>query len=441
MTPIQILRMLRARSWLIVLLAVVGAAAGAIAVKWMPPRYEARSRIVVDMLKADPVTGVTLPPKTLETFLAAQVELVRDPRVTRRVVDHFGWTRSPVLRAAHQRALQAGGRLALRDWLAEDVSQRTRATMIRNSPLLEIAYSSTVPETARRGADALRDAFIAEALDSKRRDAAQKAIWFSGQVAALKGRLAAAEQRKARFERANQIVLQDDNVDAESAKLRALASSAPAAPATVAAPAIAPSSGQLAQVDAQLAAARPSMGRNHPEMIGLERQRAALSAAVERELAAMRTASQVPAAGAPGTSLSVQANKVLAQRGLVDEARRLAGDVAVLREQVAKTMQRAAEFELQAQSTEAGFSKLGAAALPRVPVTPGRWILILGGLAAGGVAGALTAILMELISRRVRGPEDLAMAGVPVIGMLPRSSGPGIGVAGLKLGLTRGATA
>ncbi|MCD2316190.1 Wzz/FepE/Etk N-terminal domain-containing protein [Sphingomonas sp. IC-11] len=423
MSPIQILRMLRARSWLIVLLALIGGVAGAIAAKWMPSRYEARSRIVVDMLKADPVTGETLPPRTLETFLAAQVELVRDPRVTRRVVDHFGWTQSPSLRAAHQRAVSAGEQAGLRDWLAEDVSQRTRATMIRNSPLLEIAYSSTVPETARRGADAVRDAFIAEALDSKRRDAAHKARWFSRQVETLKGRLATAEQRKASFERANTIVLQDDNVDAESSKLRALASSAPAAPAAMAAPAIAPSSTQLAQVDAQLAAARQSMGRNHPDIIALERQRAALSAAVSRELASARAASHASAAvGSAGGDLSAQTRKVLAQRGLVDEARRLAGDVTVLREQVAKTMQRAAEFELQARSTEAGFSRLGAAAVPRAPVTPGRWLLILGGLAAGGVLGVLTAIVLELIRRRVRGPEDLSMAGVPVIGMLPRSS-------------------
>lgn len=419
MTPVQLLRMLRARSWLIVMLALAGGLAGAIAAKWMPTRYEARSRIVVDMLKADPVTGEALPPRTLETFLAAQVELIRDPRVSRRVVDHFGWTQSPVLRAAHQKAVQAGTRLNLRDWLAEDVSQRTRATLTRNSPLLEITYSSNVPETARRGADAVRDAFITEALDSKRREAARNGVWFGEQVKVLKARLAAAEQRKASFERANNIVLQDDNVDAESSKLRALASSAPAAPAPMAAPAVAPSSTQLAQVDAQLAAARQSMGRNHPQILALQQQRAALSAAVNRELAAARGAGRA-STGSAQADLGAQTQKVLAQRGLVDEARRLAGDVTVLREQVAKTMQRAADFELQAQSTEAGFRKLGAAGLPRAPVMPSRWLLLLAGLVAGALAGLAAAILLELLRGRVRGPEDLSAAGVPVIGALPR---------------------
>lgn len=421
MSPLQILRMLRARSSLILILAALGALAGAVASKWMPTHYEARSRIVVDLLKADPVTGETLPPRTLETFLAAQVELVRDPRVTRRVVDHFGWTQSPALRAAHQRSWQAGAGVGLRDWLAEDVSQRTRATTVRNSPLVEISYVSTVPETARRGADAVRDAFIAEVLDSRRRDAARNAIWFADQAQTLKRRLALAEQRKADFERANGIVLQDDNVDAESSKLRALASSTPAAPLAATSPAAAPSAAQLAQVDAQLAAARQSMGRNHPQIIALQQQRAALAAAVSREMASARAASRAMASpGASQGDLGAQTRKVLAQRGLVDEARRLAGDVTVLREQVAKTMQKAADFELQAQSTETGFRKLGAAAVPRSPTTPGRWMLIALGLAAGGVIGMLAALAMEMLRRRVRGPEDLTAAGVPVIGMHQR---------------------
>lgn len=419
MRPQQILRMLQARYWLIVLLAVIGAVAGLIAARQIPKRYEARSRVVVDLLRADPVTGQALPPKTMEAFLAAQVELIRDPRVTRRVADQFGWTQSPELRAKHAAAQAAGSRAGLRDWLAEQASASTSAELIRGSPILEIAYVSAVPETARRGADAVREAFLAEALDSKRRDAAQNAGWFAGQAASLKARLAAAEERKAAFERANNIVLEDDNIDAESSKLRALASSAPAAVAAIATgPVVAPSAGQLAQVDAQLAAARQTLGVNHPEMVALQRQRGALAAAVAREMGSMRGGSE-SSGNRQAAEFGAQTQKVLAQRGLVDAARRLAGDVVVLREQVAKTMQRAADFELQAQSTDAGFSRLGAAATPRSPINPPRWMLVLAGSIAGMILGAVLAIAAELFARRVRGAEDLQQIdGLPLIGML-----------------------
>ena len=99
----------------------------------------------------------------------------------------------------------------------------------------------------------------------------------------------------------------------------------------------------------------------------------------------------------------------------------------MLREQVAKTMQRAADFELQAQSTDAGFSRLGAATTPRSPITPPRWMLVMAGSVVGMILGALLAIAAELFSRRVRGPEDLhQVEGLPLIGMLdlPRRRPP-----------------
>lgn len=424
MSPIQIYRMVRARMWLIVLLALFGAGTGAVTSRQIPKRFEARSRVVVDLLKADPVTGEALPPKTLEAFLAAQVELIRDPRVTRRVADRFGWAQSPALRAKHEAARAAGTRASLRDWLAADVSQNTRATLIRNSPILEIAYSATVPETARRGADAVRDSFLAEALDSKRRDAAQNAAWFAQQAETVKKRLVEAERRKAAFERANNIVLQNDNVDAESSKLQALASSAPVPLAIMTAPSPAPSAAQLAQVDAQLATARQTMGINHPEIIALRQQRAALAGAVGREMIGARASGSGGSfGGGSATEFGAQTRKVLSQRGLVDEARRLAGDIDVLRQQVAKTMQRAADFELQAQSTESGFRKLGAATTPRAPATPQRWLLVAGGLFGGLVIGIVIAVSVETLARRVRGAEDLQIEGLPLIGMLQPAAG------------------
>lgn len=417
----QILSMLAARRWLILGLALAGALAGAAVAKLLPNYYLAKSRVVVDLLKPDPVTGEQLPQRTLETYVGAQVELVRDRRVTRRVVDAFGWEKSPVLRREYQSANEDPA-VSMRDWFAAQVSANSMAYLLRNTPILEMTYTSTSAETARRGADALREAFLDETLDMKRTEAARNAAWFTRQAAELKTKLAAAEARKASFERANNIVLQDDNIDADSAKLRALASTTPPAAApsfSIAAPVSSPSSAQLAQVDAQLAAARRTLGANHPEIVSLQQQRAALASAVASEMAAARAASR-PAPTGPSLSslMSAQQQKVLAQRGLVGEAQRLAGDVTVLREQVMKTMQRAAEFELQSQSTDSGFSRLGAATTPSAPQTPGRWLFVLGGLVLGLVLGLAAGLLVEMLFRRVRVSADVELAGLPVIGVM-----------------------
>ncbi|WP_051887000.1 hypothetical protein [Sphingobium yanoikuyae] len=414
--------MLLARRYIIFGLAICGAIAGIVIAKTLPKTYEARSRVILKIVQADPVTGQAIPPRALETVVQAQLELIRDRRVTDAVVENFGWEKSPELRSAY--SLRRGDKdLDFRAWLAKRVSDSTNAYLIPNSPILEIAYAATSPTTARRGADAVREAFIAQTLEMKRNEAARNAEWFQKQTDDLKRALAAAEARKSKFEQDNNIVLQDDNVDAESAKLKALASAAavPMMPSiSLGGAASSPSAAQLAAVDAQLTAARRTLGANHPDIIALQQQRAALASAASRELAAARAASRPAAGPSMEGLLTAQTRKVLAQRGLVGEAQRLGGDVAVLRDQVTKAAQRTADFQLQAQSTESGLDKMGAAVTPTTPVTIARPLFLVGGFFVGLGLGAAIALLLELIFRRIRGIEDLYIEGIPVIGEMRR---------------------
>ncbi len=420
MNPMTIWRMLLARRALIFTLILLGGVGGILVAKIMPNYYQASARLLVDSLKPDPVTNEALPPRTVDSYIRTQAELIRDYRVTGAVVDGFGWTKSPDLQAAY--ANRTGGEdLNIRQWLAKRVGDGTNAYMDGTQPILVISYTALSPDVARRTVEMLRSALIEQTIGAKRQTAAQNARWFNQQTEQLKAKLAAAEARKADFEKANGIILGDDNIDAESAKLRALAGAAvvPPTPAMPAMPVTAPSQGQLAGIEAQLATARASLGPNHPEIQALERQRAALAAAVSRELAAGR------AAGAPratGPSIASQYNqqvqKVLAQRGLIGQAQRLAGEVTVLREQVAKTAQRAADFELQSQTTESGFQSIGPVATPAEPLSPPTWLFIAGGLAVGAALGLALALLLEFIFRRVRGEEDLMLENAPVIGTM-----------------------
>ncbi len=416
---IQIWRMLLARRYLILTAIVLGTIAGLVFAKSMPRQYQAKSRLILTVLKPDPVTGEAVPPRALEAFVQTQTEQIRDFRVTNAVVDAFGWAQSPQLRYAYAR--RSGDRdVDFRHWLAAKVSNSTLAYLIPNSPILEIQYSSTSAETARRGAEAVREAFVEQTIAMRREVAARNANWFAQQTEKLKSQLAAAEARKSKFEQANNIILQDNNTDTETAKLQAMAMSSamPAAPSiSVGAAAASASASQLASLDAQLASARQTLGPNHPDILAMQRQRAALAAAAGREVAAARAASRPAAAGPSADSLlSAQTRKVLAQRGLVGEAQRLAGDVTVLRDQVQKTAQRAADFQLQAQSTESGLDMLGSAVTPQRPVSLAIWLYVVAGLGGGAIAGLVLALLLELVFRRVRGVEDLGMEGVPVIG-------------------------
>src|SRR3546814_9889602 len=89
--------------------------------------------------------------------------------------------------------------------------------------ILEISYRSAEPEIARIVADALRDAYVDSNLSARREEARRNAEWFEGQAAEARAKLAEAEKTKAAFEKANNIILQQDNNDIDSLRLAALA--------------------------------------------------------------------------------------------------------------------------------------------------------------------------------------------------------------------------
>lgn len=400
----------------IILLATLGAFLAALfVVMTVPPRYDATSRFMLDLLKPDPVTGEMIGARSGKEYVKTQIQLIKDYRVAGKVVDALGWTDSPAM-AARYAQRRSGDTRDFRRWLSQGVIDNTNVVWVEGSNVLAITYSSSSPDTAAKMADAVREAYLDYTLNTKRETAARNAAWFSRQTEKLRQQLAAAVKRKTDFERENGVVLAQDNSDPEMAKLQALAQSVPAAQAAATA-FVAPSSAQLSQIDAQIAASARTLGPNHPDIQILRQQRAAVEASVARETAAARSGG---GASGPSTQslLSAQTQKVLAQRGKVSEAQQLAADVQVLKNQFDKAAGRAADLEQQAQTAEAGITLLGSAVTPTSPEFPNIPLIMIGATALGFAFGLLTALTIELLSRRVRGPEDLANSGVPVIGAM-----------------------
>jgi len=427
MSFIQFFRILWARRFIILgsTLACFGIAM--LVAKLLPARYEADSRVMLDVVKPDPVTGQVIATQFARAYTKTQTELIRDYRVTGAVVDALGWASSPQLIAEYN-ARSSDDTRDLRRWLAAKITEGSSAKLIEGSNILEITYSSTSPETARVVADAVRAAYIDQSLAFKREGAMKTAAWYDGQVLKVRGELAQADARKTAFERSNRIVLQDDQSDTESARLRALSSAvaAPATPAPVAAAAAAagPAATQLGQIDAQIATLATTLGPNHPQLIALRQQRSAVATAAARERAAARPAAIAASGPSLAGQVAAQTGRVIAQRDKVENLRRLAADVAVLRDQYTKTAARAADLRQEAESNETGLTLLGSAVAPENPVFPNMPLIIIGSLALGLGLGVLASLGIELFSRRVRGVEDLAVAGVPVIIVLSGAGQP-----------------
>lgn len=417
MSFVQFFRILWARR-AITLIALLGCLlAATLVTRIMPERYDAKSRVMLDIVKPDPITGEVMGSQFARAFVKTQIELIRDYRVVGKVVDNFGWTSNAQL-AARYADRPSSDKRDFRRWLAQIVINNMSVSLIEGSNILEITYSAGNADIARKGADAIRQAYVEQTLGFRREAAQRNADWFKVQTAKVREKLAQAEKRKSDFEKANGIILQDDNSDTDSARLKSLAST-PLPTAAGGAGFTSPSAAQLAQIDGAIASASQTLGPNHPDLQNLRRQRIAVAAAAGRERAAS-------AGGGSGPSISslvsAQTAKVLAQRGKVNEAQRLAADITILRDQFSKTAARAAALQQEAESTETGLTLLGNAVAPDEPAFPNIPLIIFGSIALGTALGILTSLVVELLSRRVRGVEDLSLPGIPVIGSMGSSN-------------------
>lgn len=425
MSLVQFLRILWARRMVILGLLGVGLVAALIALKVTPTRYEAQSRVMMDFIKPDPVSGEVLSSGYVRTYVRTQIQLIRDYKVTGKVVDNLGWLERPDLQADYA-ARPGEDQRDFRRYLADMVRDQASAELLEGSNILEITFKAAQPDVAQRGADALRDAYVEQTLAGKREAAQRSAEFFEGQAGKVRDQLAAAESRKTAYEKQTGIVLTDANIDLDSAKLNALASAA-AVPALAGASVPRSTAGvmQLAQIDAQLAQMREQLGPSHPDVQAVVRQRAAVAAAAAQERAAADAASR-PAETTARLSGQVdnQTQKVLAQREKLERLKGYAVDVSVLRDQYAKSAQRAATLRQQADSNESGLTLLGNAVAPEEPASPNKPLILLGGLGGGLALGLLIALVLELVSRRVRSAEDLSRTGLPIVVILG-SGGPG----------------
>jgi polysaccharide biosynthesis transport protein len=424
MSFIQFLRILAARR-AIVLAALLSCFLTALVTSQiLPERFKAQVRLVLDVVKPDPVTGELLANGFVRAYTATQIALIRDYKVAGRVVDQLGWPTEPGLVASYADATNGQGR-DIRRWLAQRIIDQTQAKLLEGSNILEITFTGSTPDDARRIADLLRDAYLESSLEYKKTAATRSADWFRDQTDKTQALLLTAETQRSKFAKDKGIVLQADNTDLESAKLAmlsgqsaaAIAGSAPpmmSAPAAMGAAAM-----QLEVVNQQIAQAATTLGPNHPAFQALERQRTILAGAAQREGRGGVVISGGGGAGQVEAAYRNQKARVLAQREDIDRIGQMTRDIEVKRDQYLKSAQRAAEFRQQAEVGETGVTPLGDAVAPESPSFPNMPLILFGSIGFGLALGIVAALLVEMLARRVRSDDDLEYAAdAPVFAII-----------------------
>ena len=429
MSLAQFLAILVARRWMIVAAVCASLVGAALVVMIVPPRYTASTRVLLNLIKPDPVTGQVIGGQFAQAYTQTQTALIKDIGVAGAVVDDLHWSSDPTMLA---RYAVPGDPDAARHRMAQLIIDHTDAKLIQGSNIMEISYTGWSPEAAKAIADSIRRQYMQAAVSVKRQSAAESADWYQERADAAQRLLTMAETAKTEFEREHDIIMQDDKNDVDSERLAALsgAASAPAvSPIMPYTSATSPAATELATVEAQLALASRTLGASNPVMIQLRQKRDVLTQQVAEERRAASAAGAAASSianesGAAARQLEAQKARVLANRDNLTKLRQLQSEVDVRRDQYVKAAQAAADLRAQSTTDDAGVTVLNNAVAPEQPSFPNGPLIFFGSLALGLALGILAALLTELMNRRIRTARDLEdfVDGVPLLAVVGSAS-------------------
>jgi chain length determinant protein EpsF len=441
MTIKQILRILWARKWLVLSLAVFVALAGTATTLLLPKQYTAESAMVVEM-RIDPVLGALAPSLAAPGYMATQIDILKSERVAGRVVKMLGVERSPS--AVAQWRDQTNAKIPLERYFANLLQRGLNVEPSRGSNVINVSFSAQDPIFAQAAANAFVQAYMDVSVELRVAPARESTAFLDSQTKVLRGNLEAAQEKLSKFQQDRGIIVSDERFDQENARYQALTaqlSSAQAervdavtrsrnsgnesSPEILSNPAVQGLKSQLTTAETKLTELSAVVGKNHPSRIQLEAQIAQMRQQIAAESRRVT--------GSTSTISRTSGQKVEELQAMVDEQKlklqklRADRDLEAVIKRDVDTAQRAYEavssrvgqFTLESQNNQANTRLLSPAVEPLEPSRPKIAVGIAGSILGGLMLGTLAALGWELLDRRVRDPEDMmVMAGVPVLGVM-----------------------
>ena len=435
------LRIIWARKWLVLGLFVLVAAAGVATTLLLQRQYTAETSLLVEM-RIDPALGALAPALAAPSYMATQVEILRSERVASRAVKLLGVERSAAAVAQWREETKA--KISLERYFAGVLQRGLSVEPGRGSSIINLSFTAPDPIFAQAAANAFAQAYQDVSVELRVAPARQSATFLDEQFKSLRANLEAAQTRMSKFQQTKGIVVSDERLDQENARYNALIaqlaiaqaervetdarqrnSGGETSPDVLQSPAVQSLKGQIATAETRLTEISSIVGKNHPSRLQLEAQIGEL----KQQLAAeTRRVTGGTSRVNRGSSLKVgelqvmvdmQKKQLLSLRSDRDQIAVYQRDVEAAQRAYDAVAQRLGQVNMEGQNNQANTRLLSPAVEPLEPSRPKVPLGIAASLLGALAVGILAALGLEMMDRRVRMPEDLAlMPGVPVIGVL-----------------------
>lgn len=447
MSLLQFLLIVRARYKAAFLVFILTIAITTVISMWLPKQYTTGAAVVVDVKSPDQVSGVSMQGMVVSGYMATQVDIINSDRVAKAAVKLLRMDENPTIKQQWTEA--TGGQGQLIDWLAPLLQRNLDVKPSRESNVIVINYTGSDPNFAATAANAFAQAFLNVNLELRVAPARQFATFFEEQSQAARQRLEQAQQALSDYQQVNGITSADERLDFETAKLnetssqltmvqgqttdsqsKRLNSKTDTVAEVMQSPLINNLKAEIARLEAKLTEGNVNLGKNHPQTQRSEAQLSTLKAELDSETkkitSSIETAYQVGRQREQQlqAALAAQKSRVLILNKQRDELNVLRRDIESAQRAYELVSQRASQTNIESQTNQTNIALLNSARIPTSASKPRLFINILASIFLGTLLGIGTALLMELLNRRVRSAQDLAEAlNLPILGSVTTATG------------------
>jgi succinoglycan biosynthesis transport protein ExoP len=447
----QFLLILRARKYIALITLLVTVATTVVISLLLPKTYRATSSVVLNYKGVDPVTGMTLPGSLLPGYMATQVDIISSKTVAMKVVERLGLDKNAAVVEQFRDATD--GRGTVRDWLADLLLKKLEIEPARESSVVAISFKGNDPQFAAAVANAFTEEYQRISLQLKVDPMKKATAYFNDQGKLLRDNVEVAQSRLSKYQQEHGIVSVDNRLDVESARLNdlsaqlvgaqtqvaeansrrsmALGSEGAESPDVSGNPLVQNLKISLSNAEAKFADISQRLEKNHPNYQSAKAEVDKIRADLQ---AHMRSSSNSVGNNAAilqqreatiRAALAAQKEKVLELNRTRDEMNVLAKDVESAQRAFDTAMQRLSQTRIEGQSEQSDIAVLNVAVPPIEPAGPKVLLNTLLAIFVGTVLGVGTALLVEMLNRRVRSQTDLVeITGVPVLGSIDWTAKP-----------------
>lgn len=445
MTFNQFLRIIKAR-WVLVLAITALAVLTTLVVSLLLPKSYTASATVMADVRPDPVAAIATAGMYSTTYLATQVDIIKSANVAQRVVRNLRLSENDTMRARWMDATNGKGDLTA--WVAETISRGLDVRPSRESNVIEINYDGADPLFSAALANAFAKAYIDSSVQIKVDPARQYAEFFEDRARLAREKLERARAKLAEAQRDKGIIVTDERLDVENARLNELSSQVSALRALKAETSsrnaqasnspdqlqdvlnnavVAGLKSDLARAESNLQSLTERYGDAHPSVIEARANISSLRDKVRNETAkvtgSVRINNTVAASREADAvaAFNAQRDRVLKLKDARSELQVLEREVESAQRVYDSIQERLSQTSLESSTSQSGIYLLSAATEPTKSTSPRVFLNTMVALVLGTLLALMVALSIELYDRRVRGPIDILQAlDLPVIGTLPQ---------------------